>query len=242
MPFWPNLVFRAHFDGVCPSLANSSEEGPRHNFALMPRPLKPPCMVFKWDKKEFRGLSPTGVEITQSSAPSTKWLYALKWHLFINWCSSREEDPWRFGIGSVLSFLQEGLERHITSSTFKVNVVAIAANHDTVDGRSMGKHNLSIRFLRGAQRLNSPRLYLIPSWDLSVVFQVLQRDPFEPLESVKLSALSMKTTLLTAFTSVKRLGIYRPSLWMRHAYSYVVLRPRPGYVPKILTTPSRIRW
>ncbi|KAI2644321.1 Gag-Pro-Pol polyprotein [Labeo rohita] len=64
-----------------------------------------------------------------------------------------------------------------------VYVAAISANHKMVEGRLVGKHNLVIRVLRGAQRLNPPRLHFIPSWDLSVVLQALQRDPSEPLQS-----------------------------------------------------------
>ncbi|KAL0147528.1 hypothetical protein M9458_057156, partial [Cirrhinus mrigala] len=51
-----------------------------------------------------------------------------------------------------------------------------------------------------------PRSHLIPSWDLAVVLQGLQQDPFEPLQSVELDALSFKTALLTALTSIKRVG------------------------------------
>lgn len=54
------------------------------------------------------------------------------------------------------SFLQQGLERHLSASTLKVYVAAIAANHDTVDGRTLGKHDLILKFLRGARRLNPP--------------------------------------------------------------------------------------
>jgi len=51
-----------------------------------------------------------------------------------------------------------------------------------MDSRSLGKHNLIIRFLRGVRRLDPPRPYLIPSWDLSGVLSGLQRAHFEPLE------------------------------------------------------------
>lgn len=57
-------------------------------------------------------------------------------------------------------------DRHLSASKFKVYVAAIAANQDTFCGRSVGKHELVIRFLRGAWRLNPPRPHLIPSWDL----------------------------------------------------------------------------
>ncbi|KAL0199378.1 hypothetical protein M9458_007918, partial [Cirrhinus mrigala] len=62
-------------------------------------------------------------------------------------------------------------------------------------------------------------------------------------ESVELKFLSAKTVLLTALTSIKRVGdlqafsVSEECLVFRPTYSHVVLRPRPGYVPKVPTTP-----
>ncbi len=36
-------------------------------------------------------------------------------------------------------------------------VAAIAAHHDAVDGRSLGKHDLIVKFLKGARRTNPSR-------------------------------------------------------------------------------------
>ncbi len=55
----------------------------------------------------------------------------------------------------------------------------IAANHDPVDRKLVGKHDWVIRFLRGARRLNPPRPPSIPSWDLSLVLRALQQGQFE---------------------------------------------------------------
>lgn len=96
----------------------------------------------------------------------------------------------------MLSFLQQGLEKYLSASTLKVYVVAIAAYHDLVDGISLGRHNLIVRFLRGARRVNPSRLHLIASWDLSVVL---------------LGALSMKMELLITLTSLWGWGTYRLS-------------------------------
>ncbi|KAL0198547.1 hypothetical protein M9458_007087, partial [Cirrhinus mrigala] len=246
-----NLVLGPGAPGISPSLAHSSEEGPHfsgegHNLAPAPRSLEPPPLVPGRDQEDFRDLSPSVVNtLLQVRAPSTRRLYDLKWRIFVNWCSSHGKDPRNCGIKSVLSFLQEGLDRHLSASTLKVHVAAISANHDLVGGRSVGKHHLIIRFLRGARRLNPPRSYLIPSWDLAVVLQGLQQDPFEPLQSVELDALSFKTALLTALTSIKRVGdlqalsVNSSCLEFGPADSHVVLRPRPGYVPKVPTTPFR---
>ncbi len=128
------------------------------------------------------------------------------------------------------------------SSRSPENGVSIAAHHDAVDGRSLRKHDLIVRFLRGARRLNPPRPPPVPSWDLSTILVGLQRDPFEPLDSVELKFLS-KTALLTALTSIKMVGDLQAfseseeCLVFGPAYSHVVLRPRPGYVPKVPTTP-----
>ncbi|KAI2661350.1 ORF V: Enzymatic polyprotein [Labeo rohita] len=233
----PDLVSRTHFPRGSPSLENPLEERPSfsgdgHNLAPAPRSVEPARLAV--------------IEtITQSRAPSTRQAYALRWGLFVDWCSSRGEDPQRCTIAVVLSFLQEKLERRLSPSTLKVYVAAIAAYHDAVDGTSLGKHQLIVRFLRGARRVNPPRPHPIPSWDLSVALQGLREAPFEPLASVELKYLSLKTALLTALASIKRVGdlqafsVDEACLEFGPGDSHVILRPRPGYVPKVPTTPFR---
>ncbi|KAI2644819.1 hypothetical protein H4Q32_024717 [Labeo rohita] len=134
------------------------------------------------------------------------------WDLFVDWCSSAREDPQRCSVGVVLSFLQEKLEERLSPSTVKVYIAAIVAYHDAVDGVSLGNHHLIVRFLRGARRLNPPLLHLIPSWDLSVVL----------LEGGGPARILSQRNV----PSVRLILI-------------LTLRLRPGYVPKIPTTPFR---
>ncbi len=236
-----------------PGLAqpDSSEEGSTdsetgHLMAPASRPLETSCLVPRRDA-EVLGDLPQGVvdTITSARAPSTRHAYALKWNLFVEWCSSHREDPRRCPIRVVLSFLQQGLERRLSPSTLKVYVAAIAANHNPVEGKSVGKHDWVVRFLRGARRLNPPRPPSIPSWDLSLVLRALQQGPFEPLQTVEPKFLSMKTLLLLALASIKRVGdlhafsVDDSCLQFGPADSQIILRPRPGYVPKVPTTPFR---
>ncbi len=100
-----------------------------------------------------------------------------------------------------------------------------------------------MRFLRGARRLNPPRSLLVPFWDLSIILAGLQRGPFEPLDSVELKFLSAKTALLTALNSIKKVEDLQ-AFWVSEeclvfgpAYSHIVVRARPGCVPKVPTTP-----
>ncbi|XP_016098295.1 T-complex-associated testis-expressed protein 1-like [Sinocyclocheilus grahami] len=80
----------------------------------------------------------------------------------------------------MLTFLQELLDKGRTPSMLKVYVAAIAANHALVAGQSVGKNDLVVKFLRGAQRLNLPRPHSVPTWDESL----------EPYEALPLSRSS----------------------------------------------------
>ncbi len=160
---YQDLVPRADAPRDSPSLADSSEEGSTdsetgHLMAPASRPLETSCLVPRRDAEVLGDLPQEVVDtITSARAPSTRHAYALKWNLFVEWCSSHREDPRRCPIRVVLSFLQQGLERRLSPSTLKVYVAAIAANHDPVEGKSVGKHDWVVRFLRGARRLNPPR-------------------------------------------------------------------------------------
>ncbi|KAL0160080.1 hypothetical protein M9458_043805, partial [Cirrhinus mrigala] len=150
----PDLVSRPHFPHGSPSLEDPLEERPSfsgdgHNLAPAPRPMEPARLAPGRDVSDLSGLSQAVIEtITQSRAPSTRQAYALRWGLFVDWCSSRGEDPQRCPTAVVLSFLQEKLECRLSPSTLKVYVAAITAYHDAVDGTSLGKHQLIVRFLR----------------------------------------------------------------------------------------------
>ncbi len=229
-----DLVPGTHAPRDSPSLADSSEEGSAfsetgHPLAPASRLVDTPCVVPGWDA-EVLGDLPQEVALTIASAraPSSRWAYVLKWNLFVK-----------------MSFLQQGLERRLSPSTLKVYVAAISAPHNPIEGRSVGKHDLVVRFLRGARRLNPPRPPSLPSWDLALVLRALQIAPFEPLQSVELKFLSMKTLLLTALASIKRVGdlqafsVDESCLEFGPADSSATLRPRPGYVPKVPTTPFR---
>ncbi len=65
---------------------------------------------------------------------------------------------------------------------------------------------------------------------------------YEPLESAPERILTLKVTLLLALTSLKRVGdlqaLFVSEMCMDFAPGLVkgTLRPRPGYIPKVLST------
>lgn len=124
-------------------------------------------------------------------------------------------------------------------------MAAISAHLDPIEGRWVGKQDLVVRFLKGVRRLNPPRPPSLPHWELALLLRALQTPPFEPLESVELKFLSMKSLLLTSLASIKRVGdlqafsVDESCLEFGSADSSATLRQRPGYMPKVPTTPLR---
>lgn len=147
----------------------------------------------------------------------------------------------------VLTFLQELLDSGHAPSTLKVYVAANKANCAPMFGQLIRKHNLVVKFLRRARRLNPPRPCSVPSWDLSTKLMALQGPPFEPLKSADLWSLSLNTDLLLALASVKQVGdlealSVEPScLEFSSNNSKVVLRQRKGYVLKEPSTLFRMQ-
>ncbi len=172
--------------------------------------------------------------ITEVRAPSTRRLYACKWAVFERWCESNGRDPENCPVSDILDFLQQRMEDGSMPSTLKVYVAAISAFYAAIDGRSVGKHDLVIRFLRGARRLRPSRPPTVPSWDLALVL--------EPLQTVGLRELSLKTTLLLALASVKRVGDLQALSMNADCMQFglgdcnITLKPKLGYVPKSLST------
>ncbi len=76
---------------------------------------------------------------------------------------------------------------------FSINRAALISTHrNPIEGRLVGKHDLVIRFLRGARRLNPPKPSSLPSWHLALMLRALQTAPFEPLQSAELKFLSFE--------------------------------------------------
>ena len=100
--------------------------------------------------------------------------------------------------------------------------------------------------MKGARRLLPMSRPLVPPWDLAVVLKGLKGPPFELLEGADLKHVSLKTVLLLALASAKRVSDI-------HAYSVhpscsqlfpgdvrMILKPNPAFVPKVVGSCSPI--
>ncbi len=225
----PTLVVRADSATDSSPLAHAPEtgsplSGERNNMAPSTRAVGSLHLAAQW---ESTGLPERVLNtISEARAPSKRRLYALKWSVFSTWCLNRGENPSTSELAVVLSFLQELLDKRRSHSTLKVFVAAIAAFHAPIAGQSVGRDNTVVRFLKGARRLNPPRPLTVPTWDLPTVLRALKGPPFEPLQSTDLRSLSLKTALLLALASVKRVETCRRSLLALPAWNSGLTTPR----------------
>ncbi len=179
--------------------------------------------------------------IASARAPATRKLYSSKWGVFELWCLARAIDSVNCPVGPVLEFLQERLTAGAAATTLRVYVAAIAAQRE-LDEIPLGRHRMVSAFMRGVRRLTPVRPMAVPSWDLSVVLEGLVTAPFEPLESASERILTLKVTLLLALTSLKGVGdlqafsVSETCMDFAPGLVKVTLRPRPGYIPKVLST------
>ncbi len=142
----------------------------------------------------------------------------------------------------MLEFLQDTFLAGAAATTLRVYVVAIAVWRES-DDVPLGRHRLVSSFVRGNKRLRNPPSF--PSWDLSVVLKGLLEPPFEPLESAPVRILALKVTLLLALASFKHVGDLQALSVSESCTEFApglvkaFLRPRPGYVPKVLSSSFR---
>ena len=193
-----------------------------------------------------RGLSPAVINTIQSArAASTASVYCSKWVAFARWCGEREVAPESCSVETILEFLQHLLDQGsgLAASTVKVYACAISACHEGFAKTTVFGHPLVKRFLTGVRRLRPVRKATAPPWDLLLVLRALCEAPFEPLEQVPLKWLSIKTALLLALTSGKRVSDLR-ALTVAHITgdgSRAVLRTDPSFVPKVVRSAFKSR-
>ena len=183
--------------------------------------------------------------IQNARALSTRRLYSGKWRVFEHWCDSRHAIPYQCSVVDLLCFLQGLLEKGKAFTTIKVYLAAISACHVGFGDKPAGQHPLVCRFMKGARRKLPVSRPLVPLWDLSVVLDALSHHPFEPLEAVGMTFVSLKVVLLLALTTAKRVSdlqalSIRPScLQFAPGISKVCLRPNPAFVPKVVESTYR---
>ncbi len=241
------VLFRADSSSVSPPLGDSDQTGPAlsvsgQDLASSARDLEAVDMAHPGPLTLISSIAAEFQEtIASARAPATRKLYSSKLRVFESWCLTHAVDPVNCPVGPVMDFLQEKLMAGAAATTLRVYVTAIAARRE-LDEIPLGKHRMVSAFMRGVRRLRPVCPIGVPSLDLSVVLEGLMAAPFEPLESAPERILTLKVTLLLPLTSLKRVGDLQALSVSEMCMDFspglvkVTLWPRPGYVPKVLST------
>ncbi|XP_034065716.1 uncharacterized protein LOC117542252, partial [Gymnodraco acuticeps] len=225
---------------AAPTTQGHTVSGGGDDLSPTPRALGTMGLAREWYNLNTVGLPQKVINTIQSArASSTRSLYDCKWRVFEEWCLQKGH-LFSMSCRVILSFLQDLIDKHRAFSTIKVYLAAIAACHVGFEGKTASQHPLVCRFMKGARRLLPVSRSLVPLWDLAVVLDGLTRPPFEPLEEADMKHLSLKTVLLLALASAKRvsdihaLSVHPSCTQFAPGQTRVLLKPNPAFVPKVV--------
>ncbi|XP_040297230.1 uncharacterized protein LOC121008634 [Bufo bufo] len=170
-----------------------------------------------------------------SRKQSTNDKYQKIWKKFADW-SGTSFNQFRANISLILDFLQEGLDLGLSPNTLRVQVSALGALYNT----KLTEHPWISRFLKAADRIRPTIRNMVPPWNLNTVLGGLTSDPFEPLDSIHIRWLTIKTIFLVAITSARRvcelqaLSIQEPFLAIFE--DKLIFKLDPTFLPKVVST------
>ena len=83
---------------------------------------------------------------------------------------------------------------------------AISASHLSVDGSSIGSHQLVSRFMKGINELRPPQPRAFTAWDIGTVLRYLKK--FHSAGTLSLKMLTLKLVMLSAYFLLQNVLIY----------------------------------
>ena len=132
--------------------------------------------------------------------------YSGKFNKFSSWCSSREINPYSTSLTQVADFLTYLFDKGLQYRTIAGYRSMLSAILPNVDNVPVGQHPHIIRLLKGVFNSRPPKVRLLPEWDLQLVLNMLQKEPFEPLSKASLKITTFKTIFLMAISTFRRCG------------------------------------
>ncbi len=246
-----DLLPRADAPRDSPSLADSSEEGPTDSetgqlVAPTSRSLETSCLFPGWDVKVLGDIPQEVVDtITSARAPSMRHAYALKWR------ETREEKtPGSARSASCSPFFRKGWSKGCLPPPSKSMLLRSLPTTTPWKGSRWRSMTGSSGSLGGQEDwiLHAPPPP--PFFTLLVSVSSAHSTTAGPVRAFADSRAEVpKKNSTPACTGLHHEG-WGPThisvndlcLKFGPADSQIILRPWPGYVPKVLTTPFRARW
>ena len=154
-----------------------------------------------------KGFSRAAAEqISRGHRQSSRAVYDSKWRIFAGWCRDRSVDPFQISVHVLAEFfLFLFHEKGLNPRTIKGYRSAISSTISSCGSRSEITNSGEITSLiRSFQLERPPKRKIAPQWNLSLVLQALVKPPFEPIHSIELKFLTLKTVFLVALASGRR--------------------------------------
>ena len=130
--------------------------------------------------------------------------YECKFDRFSCWCGQRQISADHATLKDGLDFLSwlyhEG-KMYRTIAGYRSMLSAIMK---PVEGMPFGKHPTVVRLMKGVFNSRPPVRTLVPEWDLKKVLDMLSAEPFEPIDTISLENLTLKSVFLVAVSTFKR--------------------------------------
>jgi len=149
--------------------------------------------------------SETAQLVAMGRRESTLKIYSSRLRPFIKWCKSHKVRPSRASIPQIAEFLKERFDTGLRASTVRGYLSAIISIHVSTPQGEVIKHNSTLRLLiEGMNNSAPPPRKVWPEWDLNLVLDALNQQPFEPLLSATIRDTAIKTAFLIAISSGQR--------------------------------------
>ena len=142
--------------------------------------------------------------IYSAKRPSTNNLYDYRWKSWLDWCLSREVDPFNPSVNRFGEFLISLHDRNFSPATVKGYRSAISTTLKQISKVDFSNQSILSDVVRSFE-LKHPRTKAhFPKWDLALGLSTLSSDLFEPLQSCGFKELTLKTVFLTALATGRR--------------------------------------
>lgn len=177
------------------------------NSDLSPRSpsLQLDCMATLNRRFETEGFSEGTRELLSASwRKGTQKDYCSKFKKFNSWCGSREIDPTSISLSQVAEFLTYLFHSGLQYRTIAGYRSMLSNILPLIDNQPVGQHPSICRLIKGIFNSRPPVTKLLPEWDLHIVLRMLEKSPFEPIETIDLKELTFKTVFLIAVTTFRR--------------------------------------
>lgn len=172
-----------------------------------PRSIQSTCLASIDRSFQEKGFSSKSRKLLSASwRQGTQRDYTGKFNKFNSWCHERQIDPYSTSLTQVADFLTDLFESGLQYRTIAGYRSMLSAVLQPIGNIPVGQHPHIIRLLKGVFNSRPPTVKLLPEWDLQLVLNMLQKEPFEPLSKASLKITTFKTIFLMAISTFRRCG------------------------------------